>query len=277
MFFADIACAARIERAECELARDWSRATTARRPELDVQAMEFAGGVACYAGPDAPMNKVIGLGFEGVPDEAQLTAVESMYRERSCPIQIEVASLADPEVHASLTQRGYTLRSFENILGFRLGEASPVAHIEGIEIVLDEPSGLPAWLDTIVTGFISPDTQGAGGAEDFQRDVLEEIIHDMASADGFRRYIARRHGQLAAAGTMRVAHGVAHMCGASTLPEHRRRGLQTALVSARLADAKAEGAEIAVMTTQPGSKSQQNAQKQGFQLLYTRAVLVKQT
>ena len=67
------------------------------------------------------------------------------------------------------------------------------------------------------------------------------------------------------------------MCGASTLPEHRRRGLQTALVSTRLADARSEGAEIAVMTTQPGSKSQQNAQKQGFQLLYTRAVLVKQT
>ena len=32
----------------------------------------------------------------------------------------------------------------------------------------------------------------------------------------------------------------------------------------------------AVITTQPGSKSQQNAQRQGFDLLYTRAVLVKQ-
>ena len=32
----------------------------------------------------------------------------------------------------------------------------------------------------------------------------------------------------------------------------------------------------AVITTQPGSRSQQNAQRQGFDLLYTRAVLVKQ-
>jgi hypothetical protein len=32
---------------------------------------------------------------------------------------------------------------------------------------------------------------------------------------------------------------------------------------------------IAVVTTQPGSKSQQNVQRQGFDLLYTRAVLVK--
>ena len=34
--------------------------------------------------------------------------------------------------------------------------------------------------------------------------------------------------------------------------------------------------DVAVITTQPGSKSQQNAQRQGFDLLYTRAVLVKQ-
>lgn len=31
----------------------------------------------------------------------------------------------------------------------------------------------------------------------------------------------------------------------------------------------------AVVTTAPGSKSQQNVQRQGFHLLYTRAVLVK--
>jgi hypothetical protein len=57
---------------------------------------------------------------------------------------------------------------------------------------------------------------------------------------------------------------------------HRRRGVQTALLSARLAGAAAAGCDIAVVTTQPGSKSQQNVQRRGFDLLYTRAVLVKQ-
>jgi hypothetical protein len=52
--------------------------------------------------------------------------------------------------------------------------------------------------------------------------------------------------------------------------------VQTALLSARLADAAVAGCDVAVITTQPGSKSQQNAQRQGFDLLYTRAVLVKQ-
>jgi ribosomal protein S18 acetylase RimI-like enzyme len=71
--------------------------------------------------------------------------------------------------------------------------------------------------------------------------------------------------------------GIAALTGAATAPEHRRRGVQTALLSARLADAASAGCDVAIITTQPGSKSQQNAQRRGFDLLYTRAVLVKPT
>jgi hypothetical protein len=52
--------------------------------------------------------------------------------------------------------------------------------------------------------------------------------------------------------------------------------VQAALVSARLADAAAVGCDLAVVTTLPGSKSQQNVQRQGFDLLYARAALVRQ-
>ena len=69
--------------------------------------------------------------------------------------------------------------------------------------------------------------------------------------------------------------GLAQLTGAATLPAHRRRGVQTALLAAPLAEATAAGCDVAVIVTQPGSKSQQNAQRQGFDLLYTRAVLVK--
>lgn len=51
--------------------------------------------------------------------------------------------------------------------------------------------------------------------------------------------------------------------------------MQTVLLSARLVDAAAAGCEVAVIVTQPGSKSQQNSQRRGFDLLYTGATLVK--
>jgi hypothetical protein len=49
---------------------------------------------------------------------------------------------------------------------------------------------------------------------------------------------------------------------------------QAALLHARLAHARAAGCELAAVTTQPGSKSQQNVQRLGFELIYSRAILV---
>ncbi|GAA4988345.1 hypothetical protein GCM10025734_13900 [Kitasatospora paranensis] len=90
------------------------------------------------------------------------------------------------------------------------------------------------------------------------------------------RYVALLDGVIVGGAGLRMAEGVAQFTGAATAPDHRRRGVQTALLSTRLADAAAAGCDIAVVTTQPGSTSQQNAQRRGFDLLYTRAVLLKQ-
>jgi len=88
------------------------------------------------------------------------------------------------------------------------------------------------------------------------------------------RYVALRDGVLAGGASLRMAEGVAQLTGAATAPAHRRRGVQTALLSSRLADATATGCDIAVITTQPGSKSQQNAQRRGFDLLYTQGYVM---
>jgi GNAT superfamily N-acetyltransferase len=103
---------------------------------------------------------------------------------------------------------------------------------------------------------------------------LERAERDFVAA-GARTYLALLDGVVAGGGGLRITDGVAQLVGASTAPEHRRRGVQSALMTKRLADAAGAGCDIAVVTTAPGSKSQQNVQRQGFHLLYTRAVLVK--
>jgi ribosomal protein S18 acetylase RimI-like enzyme len=74
---------------------------------------------------------------------------------------------------------------------------------------------------------------------------------------------------------LRISDGLAQLSGAATLPAHRRRGVQSALLRARLVDAAAAGCDLAVVTTDPGSKSQENVQRAGFELLYARAILVR--
>ena len=128
----------------------------------------------------------------------------------------------------------------------------------------------------MLDGFASPDTGVVSApGEPFERTVVESLFEDMAGARGFSRYVARVEGEIAAAGSMRLFEGVAQLCGAATLPPFRRRGLQTALLHARLADASAAGCDVAVVTTEPGSRSQENVQRAGFALLYSRAVLIK--
>jgi hypothetical protein len=68
---------------------------------------------------------------------------------------------------------------------------------------------------------------------------------------------------------------LAQLSGAGTLPRARGRGVHKALVQRRLADARAASCTLAVVTTAPGTRSQDNVMRRGFELLYTRAILIK--
>jgi GNAT superfamily N-acetyltransferase len=272
--FCDTALAGRIERVEAQLIARCSEAAR-RRAGTPGFVIPIAGGVASFAGDGSPYNKVAGLGFGGVPDPAALDEIEKALADRGSPVQIELAHMADPAIGALLAGRGYRLESFENVLGRALtGEPERVMPPR-VEVRLSGAEEFETWLDVVVEGSVHPDTQGVPWHEELPREAIIGAERDAAAA-GEVRYAALRDGILVGGATMRISEGVAQLTGAATVPAHRRRGVQTALVSARLADAAAAGCDVAVITTQPGSKSQQNAQRQGFDLLYTRAVLVKQ-
>jgi ribosomal protein S18 acetylase RimI-like enzyme len=274
--FCDTALAGRIERAEAQLTAGASEAARRRGADPRGFVIPIAGGMASFAEGGSPFNKVAGLGFGGVPDAAALDEIERAFAACGAPVQVELASLADAGIGALLTGRGYRLVSFENVLGRALtGEVERVMP-PGIEV---RPSGddeLETWLDVVVDADLHPDTQGLPSHEEFPREALAKAERDLVTAAGVGRYAAVRDGIIAGGASFRLAEGIAQFTGAATSPAHRRRGIQTALLSARLADAAAAGGDIAVVTVQPGSKSQQNVQRRGFDLLYTRAVLVKE-
>ncbi|MDT5329582.1 MAG: hypothetical protein QOF31_879 [Mycobacterium sp.] len=261
----------RIERVETQMI---TAATEAAHQRVGAAAfvIPVAGGAACYAEDGSPLNKIVGLGFGGVPSGEALDEIERAFAARAVATQVELTNLADPAIGATLTSRGYQLVSFENVLGRSLpGELQPVTP-PGVEVRLSDDRA--AWLDVVVDGFAHPDVEGVPSHEEFPREILQNVIGDTEQA-GATPYLAYRDGIVAGGGSVRLSEGVAQLTGAATSPAHRRHGVQTALLSVRLADAARAGCDIAVVVTQPGSKSQQNVQRQGFHLLYTRAVLVK--
>ena len=274
--FCDIALAGRIERTEAQLIAGASEAARRRGADAAGFVIPIAGGVASFAEQGSPFNKVAGLGFGGVPSPAALGEIELAFGACGAPVQVELTHLAEPAIGELLTGRGYRLVSFENVLGLALtGEHERVTP-PGIEVRRSGDDELETWLDVVVDADLHPDTQGVPSHEEFAREVLVAAERDLVTATGVMRYAALRDGVIAGGASFHMAQGIAQFTGAATAPAHRRRGIQSALLSARLADAAAAGCDIAVVTTQPGSKSQQNVQRQGFDLLYTRAVLVKQ-
>jgi GNAT superfamily N-acetyltransferase len=247
----------------------------ARRPGSAFVA-SIAGGVAVFAAPESPANKMIGVGFAGMPSDGDLARVEALFRERKAPLQAEVSTLADTAFATLLSRRGYVLEGFENVLGRPIvkadGELPPVS---GFEIRLAEPADHETWLEVAITSFQHADEQGVPGQPLPPRETLEAVLREFVEVPGFQRYAAFVDGRMAGCASLRLDSGLAQLAGAATLPEFRRRGIQTAFLRRRLADALAAGCDLALITTSPGSKSQENAEKQGFALLYSRALLIK--
>ncbi len=256
--FGSLELCARIERA---VATDLGRAALAAGGFV----LPVGQGAAVFAGADSPLTKVVGSDL----DVAALPAVERSFAEHGGSPTIELPTLAEPSLVAALGEAGYRARGFEDVLVRSTGgEARPLPEGVTMEAVPDE--GLEGWLDVLVEGFAHPDDQGPEAAESFPREAVREAVRAMATIS--MRVLARRDDEPAGAASLSIADGVAFLSGAATLPAHRRRGLQTAMLEHRLGLAHEAGAELACVTTAPGSKSKQNAQRRGFTPLYTRVL-----
>lgn len=266
--------AARIDRAEGRLCAAIADYWRARSPEARSFALPAGGGAAVFAGPDSPTNKWIGAGFDGPVNESELAEVEAAFAKQGARLQVEVSTLADPGFHAMLASRGYVPSGFENVLGHPV-VSSVGSGIAGVQVGLAQPSELSSFADVLVEAFASPDIGGVGGDALPPKEEIRRWVLVTLEIQGFRGYLARIGNAVAGAGSLRIDSGVAQFSGAGTLPQFRRRGVQTALLRARLQAASREGCDVGVIVTQPGSKSQQNSQREGFALLYARQLWVK--
>jgi ribosomal protein S18 acetylase RimI-like enzyme len=273
--FCDPPLAARIDRAEARMCAEFAHLVASRSPGARVTTMPLAGGLAVYAGPGAPMNKVIGLGLGDSLDAGALAEVEGEWESRHEPVRVELSTLDDGAAARMLTARGYRLLGFENVLGRRLTASDAVdPAADGPEISTVTDTDLERWIQIMLDAFAQPDA-GPLPTEEHPRDELAAVFRDISRISGVTRYLAMAAGEAAAAASVHFDGRLAQLTGAATLAPFRRRGLQTALTTRRLGDAQRAGCDLAVVTTNPGSKSQENAQRHGFELLYARAILVK--
>jgi GNAT superfamily N-acetyltransferase len=235
----------------------------------------ISGGLAVYAGPSSPVNKVIGLGLDTGLDVDALERIEREWAERGEAVRIEMSVLTDPAMGSALTERGYGLHGFENVLGLALDREPPAPGISGVAVDVITDAEFGTWIDIGVDAFMNLDGTGSVPPDALPREHMREVLEEMMGVPGFIRYLARLEGEAVGEAAMRIDGELAQIAGAGTLPHARGRGVQKALLQRRLADARAAGCTLAVVTTAPGTRSQDNVMRRGFELLYTRVILVK--
>jgi len=275
VIFADLPLARRIEAAWDHLGVQNALAQQRRAPESNAEVIAVGGGHAVFLGSGSPLSQAQGLGLSGSGAEDELARMERFFRDRDTPTQIEVASLADPSLLASLSLRGYLIAEQTHSLVCSLEpsvwedpERHPSRSSCAVEVLPVGPEALEHWVDVVLGCFFQePETPPP---------ALREGAIAMAMALGVTAWLACVDGQPAGGGSLMIHDRLALICGDGTLPRFRHRGVQTELLRDRLSHAQAGGCKLAAICTQPGRGSQRNAERQGFRMVYARTMLVRQ-
>lgn len=268
MPFVDKALARRLESCEEMPQVLYARVFQKTRPEVGAAVEEICGGHMVFAGLGSPIGRATGVGLDRAFTADDLDRVEQFYRDCKAPSQVDLTPLHEPGVFEMFKERGYAIAELNNVLYRKLDAKEefpePPAHCEIRRSLPEEADETGA----IVERAFFPE-----GAPEAFRGLLAPL-YQMESALAF---VATIDGKPVAcgAGIVIAEHRVFALCGAGTLAEHRGRGLQTALLRARMAAAVAEGCEYAVVVTQGGSASQRNVERLGFRAAYSKVTVIK--
>jgi GNAT superfamily N-acetyltransferase len=261
MIFSDLALTQRLERAEGFACAQY--AVTRRRlfPESNAEWIECGGAYAVFDGVDSPCTQTFGLGIFEQLSEETLDTIERFFLDRATPVLHEVSPFAGVAALDLLCRRGYRPMELSSVLYRPVERLAARSEADGtVHIIGPEEADL--WSGISARGW-------AHGHPELL-EFLTQFGIVTAAREQTACFLAEADGQPGAAGVLTIHDGVALFAGSSTVPELRRRGLQTALLEERMRYAFDHACNLAMMVALPGSESQRNAERRGFQIAYTR-------
>lgn len=216
--------------------------------------IERFGAAWAPVNPDEPeldfQNRLIGLYPE---DAGHVDAILAYYRKAAVRPWFELPPADDFErLSGPLVAAGARPIGFHTVLYGEPQRYEADARVR--EIGADEAE---VFADVLL--------RGHGVPEDVPRSHVARWAENPTS----RLYLAEVDGVPAAAGAL-VLGEVANLANASTLPEFRGRGLQSALIRARMNAAAAAGAELVCSGAAWASQSQRNLERAGLRIAYTK-------
>jgi len=268
--FADLSLGRRLEMTDALAGVEFARAWAQQNDFSGEVSLEVAGGHAAFGGIESPLTQAFGLGMSGPVTDSDLAALEEFYRANGSPVNIETCPLADNSLLKLLNERGYRPIEYSNVSVRELTDGdsrtwptdTSKVHVRRAAVDEAESYSLVVGKSFLENAEVSPD--------------LLRVFTVCFHAPSAHFFFAEADGAAAGGGMMSIHKGVASFGGAGTLPECRNRGVQNALLLARIAAAAMEGCDLAMVATAPGSGSQRNVERLGFRVVYTRTKFLKE-
>lgn len=253
----------RLETAQTLQNRAVAEAAARLNPASGARWERLPAATAVYFGPGHMLNQGLALGLDGPLDAAQLDRLESVL---GAPTVVELSAGADPSAAALLASRGYRIQAFQQVWMRHLDPAEPFDLPPDVEIRPIRPGEEDRFARTVFAGFMETDDLASVDPSGFGATP---------ATVGTTCFLAFVDGQPAGGGTVAVSGDVAVLSGTAVLPRFRGRGLQGALIRARLAHGRDHGCVLATSATLPANASQASLARCGFRVAYPKVEMVR--
>jgi GNAT superfamily N-acetyltransferase len=263
MIFSDKTLSQKLERTEASSNAGFVEVRAALYPDDSAEWIEISGAYAMFDGVESPLTQTFGLGmFEDATAE-QLDQLEAFFKNHDAPVFHEVSPMADPSLLELLSERGYRPMELTSVMFQPVSECGESAINPEISCRIIGDGEEEMWARTSADGW-------ATAMPPEMADFMYELAKIGTQVKSAYSFLAELDGRPIAAGGLFISNDVALLAGASTIPDGRKQGAQSALLDARLRFAKEQDCTLAMMCAAPGSQSQRNAEKNGFRIAYTR-------
>ncbi|MCM3576415.1 GNAT family N-acetyltransferase [Mesobacillus sp. AQ2] len=235
--------------------------------KVEIQKFGNATAFSVKNIPGPSFNTVKGL-RKG--DENQIGKIIDFYKQKEIPVRFELTpGHTSPELLTHLSETGYYHNDFHTTLyASRSNELKPSYVLGDQKIVIRKlkSNEFDTFAEIYTKGFEMPPFLKSGIAQN------NEILYNIKN---WAFYLASYEKEPAGIGVLFIKDRIATLAAATTLPTFRKKGIQSALIKYRIYQAYLKKCDLIVGQAKFGSVSQNNMERAGLSIAYTKAIWVK--
>lgn len=208
----------------------------------------------------------LGFGFGDTVCEQDLEAIEAELAARKIAqhLHLEITPFCGEAFIRVLQNKGYTFDDFLSVWILDTATWDEPARNPAAEIVIVDEFHSYDWAWTVALGISEDETA---------TEEAMEAVRAFWEVSGNTAFLLKEGKEYAAGATIAIKGNLAEMFLTATIQAYRGKGYQNRLIEERIRFAKEQGCRYITVTTKPGTSSARNMERNGFALMYQRAIL----